>query len=176
MTRAAAGDRSAYQKLLEEVSEVMEAYLRRRFGDFDFVEECVQECLLSIHRARNSYDPRRPFRPWMFTIVRHKAIDFLRRRDARPVTGTGDVDAVEGASAPAPRGGNLEARVEAAQVLRELAAQDRDALVMTKIQGYSLAEAASHAGVSTTAMKSRVHRALSRARRILEAEPPLEVR
>lgn len=169
MTRATAGDRSAYQKLLEEIADVMEAYLRRRFGDFDFVEECVQECLLSIHRSRASYDPSRAFRPWMFTIVRHKAIDFLRRKGARPRGTSDEVATADSAPSRIARGA-LEHRVQAAQVLRELDAVDRDALVMTKIEGYSLAEAAGRAGVSTTAMKSRVHRALGRARRILEAE------
>ena len=83
MCRANAGDQDAYERLLTEIGGVMEIYLRRRFGDADLVEECVQECLLSIHRARASYDPSRPFRSWMFTIVRHKAIDLLRRRGTR---------------------------------------------------------------------------------------------
>lgn len=170
MIRATAGDRLAYQKLLEEIADVMETYLRGRFGDFEFIEECVQECLLSIHHARASYDPRRAFRPWMFTIVRHKAIDFLRRRNARPRATSDEVDASASSVAPLTESATLEHRVQAAQVLRELEPVDRDALVMTKIEGYSLAEAATRAGVSTTAMKSRVHRALARARHILEAE------
>jgi RNA polymerase sigma-70 factor (ECF subfamily) len=61
----------------------MERYLRRHFGESDFVEDCVQECLLAIHRARATFDPARRFRPWMFAIVRHKAIDMLRRRGTR---------------------------------------------------------------------------------------------
>jgi len=155
MHRANAGDAQAYRDLLQEIGVVVERYLRRRFGASDFVEECVQECLLSIHRARASYDPSRSFRAWMFTIVRHKAIDTLRRRGTRARWETSEGDAGE-AAAPAN---------ESAATL-----QVREALVLTKLEGRSLNEAAKHVGVSVTAMKSRVHRAIQQSRRLLEME------
>jgi RNA polymerase sigma-70 factor (ECF subfamily) len=144
MCRANAGDRHAYERLLAEIGDVMERYLRRRFGDSDLVEECVQECLLSIHRARASYQPNRPFRSWMFTIVRHKTIDLLRRRGTRQRHETA-----------APRGEEVEYR---------------DALILTKLEGHSLGDAARLAGVSITAMKSRVHRGIREVQSLLERE------
>jgi len=165
MGRALAGDADAYRRLLEEIAPVMEQYLRRRFGASDFVEDCVQECLLSIHRARASYDPRRPFRPWMFAIVRHKAIDLLRSRGTRRRH-----EAPEAGSEPAAPAADPTAALEAAQVLGALDAKYRDALVLTKLQGHSLAEAAERLGVSVTALKSRVHRGIREARRLLARE------
>jgi RNA polymerase sigma-70 factor (ECF subfamily) len=166
MVRANAGDAEAYAELLGEVGGVMEQYLRRRFGESDFIEDCVQECLLAIHRARASYDPARQFRPWMFTIVRHKAIDMLRRR------GTRDRHVAEERGSDEALAPNADPAValQAAEALRGLAPEHREALLMTKLEGHSLDEAARRAGVSVTAMKSRVHRGIKQVRRLLAQE------
>jgi RNA polymerase sigma-70 factor (ECF subfamily) len=165
MCRANDGDETAYANLLEEIGGVMEQYLRRRFGGSDFVEDCVQESLLSIHRARASYDRRRRFRPWMFTIVRHKAIDMLRRRGTR-----GAYEVPEGDTEHAAPENEPGAALQTAQALSVLEPKYRDALVLTKLQGHSLAEAAERAGVTAMAMKSRVHRAIRQLQQILEDE------
>jgi RNA polymerase sigma-70 factor (ECF subfamily) len=166
MRRANAGDRDAYERLLAEVGTVMERYLWRRFGDSELVEECVQECLLSIHRARASYDPSRSFRSWMFAIVRHKAIDLLRRRGTRQ-RHESVVPREEGVAAVS---GDPGAALQAAEALAAIRPEHRDALILTKLQGHSLAEAARLAGVSVTAMKSRVHRGIREVRTLLERE------
>jgi RNA polymerase sigma-70 factor (ECF subfamily) len=164
MRLAHRGDAEAYGRLLEEIAVVMERYLRRRFGESDFVEDCVQESLLAIHRARDS-DPRRSFRAWMFAILRHKAIDLLRRRGTR-----------ERHEAPAEAGAGVahaadpEAGLQAAELLGELSPEHGEALLLTKLHGHTLAEAAQLAGVSPTAMKSRVHRGLKQLRVLLERE------
>jgi len=165
MRRAHRGDGEAYGRLLEEIAVVMERYLRRRFGESDFVEDCVQESLLSIHRARESWDPRRSFRAWMFAIVRHKAIDLLRRRGTRE---RHEAPPQAGAAVASPA--DPEASLHAAELLRELPPEYGEALILTKLQGHTLAEAAEHAGVSMTAMKSRVHRGLKQLRALLERE------
>jgi RNA polymerase sigma-70 factor (ECF subfamily) len=166
MCRANTGDRQAYERLLTEVGDVMERYLRRRFGDTDLVEECVQECLLSIHRARASYQPSQPFRSWMFTIVRHKTIDLLRRRGTRQRYEIAGPHGEGVAAAPADTG----AALQAAEVLSAIRPEYRDALILTKLEGHSLADAARLAGVSTTAMKSRVHRGIREVQSLLELE------
>jgi RNA polymerase sigma-70 factor (ECF subfamily) len=167
MARANAGDVEAYTKLLGEIGGAMERYLRRRFGESDFIEDCVQECLLAIHRARATYDPARRFQPWMFTIVRHKAIDMLRRRGARyrheAREGSGEEPA-------APLADDPTITLQAAEALRGLAPEYRSALLMTKLEGHSLDEAARRAGVSVTAMKSRVHRGIKQVRHLLAQE------
>jgi RNA polymerase sigma-70 factor (ECF subfamily) len=155
-----------YAKLLAEIGGVMERYLGRRFGEGDFVEDCVQECLLAIHRARASYDSARPFRAWMFTIVRHKTIDMLRRHGTR----SRHVEADSGSREPPAPKTDPAVALEAAEALRGLAPEYRDALLMTKLEGHSLDEAASRAGVSVTAMKSRVHRGIKQVRRLLDQE------
>jgi RNA polymerase sigma-70 factor (ECF subfamily) len=169
LARYRGGDRAAYRDLLVELGDVIEAYLRRHFGAGEFLEDCTQECLLAIHRSLATYDPARSFRPWMFTIVRHKAIDVLRRRGTRTRHEVSEsAGLMEGSHAYSPP--LAEHAVQAAQILSALEPEHRDALVLTKLQGYSLAEAAERAGISASAMKSRVHRALKGARRLLEDE------
>ena len=80
MVSAQSGNESDYRQLLEELTRVIHNFLRSRFGPHDVIEDCVQEVLISIHHARHTYNPKRPFRAWLFAIVRNKAIDFLRQK------------------------------------------------------------------------------------------------
>ncbi len=171
MRRAQAGDRGAYERLMAELASAIEGYLRARFGNdcaSDFCEDCVQESLIAIHRARHTYDPRRSFRPWLFTIVRHKAIDLLRRqrvqRHSAPVEADEEHAGVQVEPVDPSHG------LDAATLLEGLGPKHREALVLTKLDGYSLDEAAARAGVSVPAMKTRVHRAIRAVQKSLRAE------
>ena len=80
MVRAQQGHEAEYRQLLGELAEAVYRYLLSRFGHHHFLEDCVQDILVAVHQARHTYDPQRRFRPWLFAIVRHKAIDTLRRQ------------------------------------------------------------------------------------------------
>jgi len=170
MVRAQRGDSAAYRELLAELGNAAAAYLRRHFGELSIVEDCVQESLLSLHRARHSYDSRRPFRPWFFTIVKHKTLDFLRRRATRAQYEVSDAEP-EAHAAPSTAAEG-ETVVEATRFLAGLSPPHREALILTKLEGHSISEAARVAGISSTAMKSRVHRAIRLTQKRLEAEAP----
>ena len=167
MARAQRGDRDCYRKLLEEVSAALEAYLRRMLGDAPWADDCVQETLLAVHRARHTYDPRRRFRPWLFAIARNEAVDALRRPGVSGRREPPESDPPSGSSQE--EAGHRDRLIDAARVLRELEPAQREALVLTKLEGHSIQEAARRAGVSESAMKTRVHRAVRAARRLLEA-------
>lgn len=167
MALAQQGDREAYGALMGELARAIEGFVRVRFGASGFVDDCVQESLLSIHRAYASYDPRRPFRPWLFAIVRRRIVDGLRAQSRRGVERETDSALVEVAD---PRHVDPGRRIDACRLLNALAPEYSEALIMTKLQGRSVAEAARSAGVSETAMKSRVHRAVRQVRRELERE------
>lgn len=167
MGRAQGGDGEAYRELLEEVQVFLRPYLGRVLGNPQIVEDCLQESLLAVHRARHSYDPRRPFRPWLLAVVRHRTWDVLRKsgrwgRLLAPAEAGEDVGAAAG---PA-----VEAALDSARLLSQLAPELREAVVATKLEGRSLAEAAQASGVSGSAMKSRVHRGMKQLRRLLEEE------
>src|SRR5262245_4597064 len=80
MTQAQDGDRHAYRVLLEDVSPYLRALASRCFGDPSDVEDAVQDVLLAIHMMRKTYDPARPFGPWLVAIAKRRIIDRLRRK------------------------------------------------------------------------------------------------
>jgi len=163
MAAALRGDAHLYEQLLRELAVVIERYIERRFGVVSFAEDCVQECLLAVHTGRHTYDPRRPFRPWFFTIVRNKTIDLLRRSYAGE---RAPLDAAQfHPHAPPP-----DETVSAGQIVAQLTPSYRNALTLTKVYGYSLAEAAARSGISESAMKSRVSRAIRAAEQLLQEE------
>ncbi len=168
MGAAQGGDAEAYRALLGELNRVLRAYLQRLLGDPTLVEDGVQETLLAVHRARHTYDVRRAFRPWLMAIARHKAIDLVRRGN-NPTRAAASHDEEMGGE---DRGENRpEAALEVARLLAALPETFREAIVLTKIQGQTVDEAARVAGVSATAMRSRVHRAMRQLRRRLDEEP-----
>jgi RNA polymerase sigma-70 factor, ECF subfamily len=165
MAAAHRGDARLYERLLGELGHVIERYVTRRFGALSFTEDCVQECLLAVHHARHTYDPSRPFRPWLFAIVRNKTIDLLRRSYAREPLSAESLDSSNAPSVPGP-----EAELDSGRFLERLKPQFRRALALTKVYGYSVNEAAERAGISETAMKSRVSRAIKAAESLLDEE------
>ena len=110
----------------------------------------------------------RPFRPWLFTIVRHKAIDALRRQKSRQKSS--EAELLDSVTAPEDAG-QMERDVTRGRLLDSLTPQHREAITLTKIIGLSNAEAAQRAAISEGAMKLRVHRAIGRLQSLMRTEP-----
>jgi RNA polymerase sigma-70 factor (ECF subfamily) len=162
MLKVQTGDESAYVQLLSELADAIKAYLLVRFGMPGLLDDCVQECLIAIHGARHTYDGNRPFRPWMFAIVRNKSIDMLRSNAAR--------QRLENAHEPLATETTTSSTAEVSQLLNALSRDHREAVLLTKYWGYSIRESATRLGISESVVKVRVHRAIHKMRRLLEAE------
>jgi RNA polymerase sigma-70 factor (ECF subfamily) len=78
MKAAQDGDSEAYRELLDAVRPMVLGYVRRRLFSDQEAEDVTQETLLTVHRVRHTYEPDRPFEPWLFTIARSRLIDHLR--------------------------------------------------------------------------------------------------
>lgn len=169
MVSAQAGDETDYRRLLTELTGVIYAFLRSRFGNAHFIEDCVQEALIAIHEARHTYDSRRPFRSWLFAIVRHKAIDTLRKRGTRQKFSSHYQETQE-VLAQVEHANEAEAEMTRSQLLESLPEAYREVLVLTKIIGFSVAEAADKLGISQSLVKVRVHRAISKLKHNMELE------
>ena len=169
MVSAQAGNQDDYRVLLQELGEAVHAFLCSRFGRHHFIEDCVQEALLAVHRARHTYDPSRPFRPWLFAIVRHKTIDILRRqRNREEATDqyTRDQMVLSQTTGAPEAGGGMPGD----GLLARLPEKHREILVLTKIIGYSIAETSGKLGISQGAAKVRVHRAIHKLRQLMEED------
>src|SRR5271169_1367483 len=78
MAQAQSGDAPSYRRLLIEVTPYLRAIGRRYHRDMRDVEDSVQDILLTLHTIRHTYDPDRPFKPWLVAIARRRIADRLR--------------------------------------------------------------------------------------------------
>lgn len=168
MARAQGGDRAAYRRLLEDITRYLRALAARHFQNPRDVEDVVQEILLTVHALRQTYDPARPFGPWLVAIANRRIIDGLRRQ--------GRAAARETALEPehetfAVSEANLsEARSDRRilwEAIETLPPAQRQAIRLLKLQELSLKEAAAASGMSIAALKVAAHRALKSLRKML---------
>ncbi len=165
MRRSQAGHDSCYAQLLTELGDVINTYLRSRFGPIDLIEDCVQESLIAIHSARHTYDSKRQFRPWLFAIVQNRTIDLLRKQ--RKHTTNIESHALNGHNQSANA---VEDEVSKSMIFDALAPAYRDVLLLTKVIGLSTAETAEQLGISEGAVRVRVHRGIEATRKLLQSE------
>jgi RNA polymerase sigma factor (sigma-70 family) len=165
MARAQDGDGLAYRRLLEEVTPYLRSLAARHRGLSGETEDTVQDILLTLHAARHSYDVNRPFGPWLLTIARRRIADRLRHLGRRAAAETSLEPKHETISAPGP---NLYTLLSGRRGLREaierLPSGQRQAVLLLKLRGLSLREAASESGMSAAALKAASHRGLKALR------------
>jgi len=173
MIAAQAGDSASYEKLLQELLPHVGVIVRRRLFDPAAAEDVVQNVIISLHRARQTYRPERPFLPWVNAIARNATIDAIRergRRGQREISLEADgvpepaVDGVE------PEGAALDPRL--LRALERIPEGQREAVSLIHLAGLSVAEASVRAGVSKGALKVRAHRGYRALRALLEEEEP----
>jgi RNA polymerase sigma-70 factor, ECF subfamily len=165
MARAQDGDGLAYRRLLEEVTPYLRSLAARHRGLSGETEDTVQDILLTLHAARHSYDVSRPFGPWLLAIARRRIADRLRRLGRRAAAETSLEPKHETISAPGP---NLYTLLSGRRGLREaidrLPSGQRQAVLLLKLRGLSLREAASESGMSAAALKAASHRGVKTLR------------
>jgi RNA polymerase sigma-70 factor, ECF subfamily len=152
MARAQDGDGDAYRRLLEGVASDLRGFFRRRVREVQEVEDLVQETLLTVHRARHTYDPARPFEPWLYAIARNTLADAFRRDRRRAERHAADDDVQAIAAEPPSHASGVDG------IFDGLPEGQREALEMVKIKGLSIEQAAVQAGISQGAMRVRIHR------------------
>jgi RNA polymerase sigma-70 factor (ECF subfamily) len=171
MLAAQRGDGLSYGKLLTELTPYLRAFVGRRLFDPTASEDVVHNVLLSLHRARHTYRPERPFSPWLHAIARNAVIDFARqrtRRVQREISIEADSVAEPAVDPVDPFEGRLPEPLTAA--LDALPDKQREAVELIHIAGLSVAEAAERAGVTKSALKVRAHRGYRSMRAHLDRE------
>lgn len=173
MSAAQAGDRVAYTQLLRQITPFIRALLRRHCSHREDIEEMVQDTLLTLHRVRQTYDPRRPFSPWLGAIATRRGIDGLRRRSRVARHETSEEPQVYETFSDPDANNDIEAlraRDEVAELLQRLPARQREALEALKLREMSLAEASAASGQSVAALKVNTHRALKALRALFQKD------
>jgi RNA polymerase sigma-70 factor (ECF subfamily) len=165
MAAAQDGEARAYTALLRAITPYLRAVARRAGLEGDEIEDGVQDILLTIHAIRQSYDPRRPFAPWLLAVARHRLIDGLRRRGRRRLRETALTPAHETFATDETNLPDESGEVRRLhKAIAGLPPGQRQAVELLRLQELTLKEAAARSGQSPSALKVALHRALRRLR------------
>lgn len=156
----------AYASLLVLLTSLTRQFAHARLGRVAWIDDVVQETLLAVHGARQTYDQRRPFAPWFYAIASSRLIDVLRRErrvTAREIANDGlpDVPAAGERSRD-----DIDIDVIHAAVA-SLPARQRDVIHRLKFEDQSVREVAGRLGMTESAVKVTAHRGYRALRRLL---------
>ena len=161
MIAAQAGDKAAYRLLLDELQVWLRRYFNRRLPP-DVVDDAVQDALVAVHTKRHTWDPARPFGPWLAGIARYKWIDRLRNLTAHRTEVLHD-----GLSVDDHSNGVVSAQV-LGSLLATLKPAQADAIRLVRLEGRSIKDAAALTGQSESLVKVNIHRGLTRLAKTVE--------
>jgi RNA polymerase sigma-70 factor (ECF subfamily) len=169
MERAQAGDEAAYLRLLRQISPIIRSAVRRSINPSQYadVEDVVQDVLVSVHAVRATYDPSRPFLPWLLTIVHNRTVDRFRKSARISANETYVGDTLESVPEEAEKPQVIEDDELLRREIEALPPSQRRAVELLKLREMSLKEAASESGITIANLKVLVHRAMKTLRKRL---------
>ncbi|WP_086577985.1 sigma-70 family RNA polymerase sigma factor [Streptosporangium minutum] len=187
------GDEAAFTRLVEPLRRELHAHCYRMLGSTHDADDALQDALLRAWRGLARFEGRSSLRSWLYTVATRTCLDIVRSRGRRalPVdlgpasdrAVIGDAPLAEVAwlgpypdaglgDGPADPGARYEQReaVELAFVaaLQHLPGNQRAALLLFEVLGFSAAEIAAMMNTSTTSVNS----ALARARKVVAQKAP----
>ncbi len=161
--RVTQGDQAAFGELVTKYQTPIYNLTYRMLGNAGEAEEAAQEAFLRAYTRLNSFDRKRAFKTWLFSIASNYCIDLLRKRRLiwlsldEPIPHHPSlVDAQAG-----PERSAVQAEKSAAvqEMLGLLPPKDRLMVVLRYWYDYSYDEISETTGASVSAVKSRLHRA-----------------
>ncbi|MBB4329982.1 RNA polymerase sigma-70 factor (ECF subfamily) [Rhizobium leguminosarum] len=167
MARAQDGDNFAYLRLLQEITPYLRSLVRRWHKDHWDIEDTVQDILLTLHSIRHTYDPSRPFGPWLVGIANRRAIDRLRRRGRQELREAPLTAEHEATAAASEHNDDVLDKHRLNEALGGLPPIQRTAVDLLKLKEMSLKEASDATGLSIASLKMATHRALRNLRTLL---------
>jgi RNA polymerase sigma-70 factor (ECF subfamily) len=173
MERYARGDDGAFATVYDAVAPRIYAFAVRSLGDRTQAEDIVQLTLLNIHRARGSFVAGAPLMPWAYAIARRLIVDTVRRRrrDSR-------LAQTEVSPDRQPRPATPDEELMASEIAGSLRTSftalpgAQQAVLHLRAEGQKLTTMAAALGTTVTAVKLRLHRAMSSLRSSLAAATP----
>jgi RNA polymerase sigma factor (sigma-70 family) len=169
------GDAGAFRALYAAVAPRLHGYLLKMARSRAVADDLLQQTFLKVHRSRAAYVRGADPLPWLYAIAHRTFLDEARRSKRAVVNVAGEEELPEVAAGitgqteaqrDEPRG-DPELAQAALAALAQLPAQQREAVVLTKLDGKSVAEAAEIAGTTPGAMKVRAHRGYVALRKAL---------
>jgi RNA polymerase sigma-70 factor (ECF subfamily) len=177
MGRYCDGDRASFDEIYGLMAPRILGYLTGLVKDRAAAEDLLQLTFIKLHQHRDVYIRGANPVPWLYTIAHRTCLDEIRRRKRSRVRISVDGNlphepAVEiGGSAEPPHEGVDEQMIaRGMEALAGLPETQRQAVLLTKIHGHSIADAASILGTTVGAIKLRAHRGYVALRRKLTSD------
>jgi RNA polymerase sigma-70 factor (ECF subfamily) len=168
LQRAVSGDREALRRVVDLWWPQIRRWALYQCADATLAEDAVQEALVRLVRFIPSYDPLRPFGPWLRTLVRHACHDQLARQSLDRKRHTPVQETM--LTSPSAPGRDLDLSRAAREVIRqfeELSPRQREIIDLVDLQGMAPADAAVHLGISAKAVRSQLSDARRRLRSVV---------
>ena len=168
MRRYLEGRIEAFDGLYDALASRLRGYLLSLCRDASLADDLLQETFLQMHRSRRTYEPGRPVTPWIFAIARH--VYLMNRRSTGRRLRFEERVAADALTSDVTRD-EVRALADADQLrraLRDIPADQREALVMHHVHGWSFAEIAERLGIRINAAKTRAFRGMRKMREQLK--------
>jgi RNA polymerase sigma-70 factor (ECF subfamily) len=160
------GDPDAFGELFRRHRDRLWAVAVRTLADREEAADALQDALLSAHRAAARFRGDSAVTTWLHRIVINACLDRMRRRKAQPTVPLPEEGPVRGAELAAPAVDHDTVLV-VRQALAQLPVDQRTAIVLVDLQGYSVAEVATILEVAEGTVKSRCARGRARLAMLL---------
>jgi RNA polymerase sigma-70 factor (ECF subfamily) len=167
MRQSLSGDKAAYAALLQETARFLRPFLSKRLSFSSEVDDVLQEVLISIHKARHTYDGNRPYQPWVYAIAKFRLQDYLRAHYADPLRHAADFDELE-EILPEDVTETAISYEPIKEEVQKLPGKQVAILQLMHQEGYTAKEVAQKLGMNESAVKVAAHRAYKVLRSKLE--------
>lgn len=155
--RAAEGSRDAFQGLYQRHRVEVYRYLTRWLGSQSLAEDALQEVFLQLYRSLDRYDRARPFRGWLYGIVRNVAQSARRKQRQTSPSGREGHD-----SGLLPKVERRERTADLQQAFAGLPEDSRALLLQRYRLELTLDELAEAWGCTPRTIRNRLHAANDR--------------
>ena len=154
--QAESGDPAAQSELVHRYTRRIAGFVRAIIRQPDAVDDVTQMVFIKMFRRLSRLRDPRVFESWLFTLARNTGLDFIRRRNCRPVTVAID-EQVNQIADPGNAGATAEIMAALDRALARLSPLDRS-LVSQFVAGESYGTIATRSGLSLASVKVRLHR------------------
>nr|WP_062340926.1 RNA polymerase sigma factor SigM [Herbidospora sakaeratensis] len=167
LTRHIEGDTTAFSEIVKRHRDRMWAVALRTLGDPDEAADAVQDAFVSAYRKAESFRGDAAVTTWLHRIVVNACLDRMRRKSVRPVADDELIEAAERDMPLPDQTAEREVSLEVTAALKLLPADQRAALVLVDMMGYSVEDAAAVLDVPAGTVKSRCARGRAKLAPIL---------
>jgi len=156
-----AGDTVNYNRFLQAITPIMRRAAGKKLPPAD-AEDALQEILISIHKARHTYDGERPIMPWLLAIAKFRINDSLRKAYAGSRRECVNIDELAESLVGVTESHDGNESIE--EILKDVPEREQRILTMMHVEGYTAKETGKYLGMKESAVKVAAHRAVKKIR------------